>query len=211
MLDADQARQRLEDILSRAEYTAYQEEKSFLQVWWESAKEWIASQLEKLFSSSEAASAASGPVLAGMMILVLLLLGAAVYWLIRQTHRSRKYKDRSPFTNQELEWTYGRHLSEAFKQESEKEYSMAARHLFLALLLYSHQQKWLEARVWKTNWEYYDELKRSNSEWAGQFYQLARIFDEVTYGKRELDKEDFEPFRKKVMERLEEPHTSIER
>lgn len=212
MLDADQAKERLQEILSRTEYTVYGDQsKSFIRAWWDSAKEWIAEQLAKLFPSYEATSAASGPVLAGIIVLVVIVLGVAAYFIIRNTRRSRQYRDRSPLESmKELDWTSDMHLSEALKREQQHEYSLAARHLFLALLLYFHKQEWLEARIWKTNWEYYDELKRVNKSWADQFYHLARVFDEVTYGERNLEKEEYNQFRKEAMEWLEEPRKSME-
>lgn len=212
MLDADQARERLREILNRAEYKVYEDQpKGFLQSWWDNAKEWMARQLEKLFPSYEATSAAAGPVLAVIIGLIVIVLGAAAYFVIRNTRRSRQYRDKSPLQSmRELDWTSDMHLSEALKQEQQHDYSKAARHLFLALLLYFHEKKWLEARIWKTNWEYYDELKKINQNWADQFYHLARVFDEVTYGERKLEKEEYDKFRKEAMERLEEPGKTME-
>ena len=63
--------------------------------------------------------------------------------------------------------------------------------MFLALLLYFHEKEWLEARIWKTNWEYYEEIRKVNQEWADQFYHLALLFDEATYGERKVDKEEY--------------------
>ncbi len=212
MLDTDQAKERLREILNRAEYKVYEDQsKGLLQSWWDQAKEWIAKQLEKLFPSYEATSAAAGPVLTGIIVLVVVALAIAAYFIIRNTQRSRRYRDKSPLQSmKELDWTSDMHLSEALKLENQQEYSMAARHLFLATLLYFHKKEWLEARIWKTNWEYYDELKRINRNWADQFYHLARVFDEVTYGERKLEKEEYAQFRKETMTWLEEPRKSME-
>ncbi|RST77158.1 DUF4129 domain-containing protein [Siminovitchia acidinfaciens] len=212
MLDADQAKERLQEILSRTEYTIYGDQsKSLLQTWWDNAKEWMAEQLEKLFPSYEATSAAAGPVLTLIIVLVVIALGVAAYFIIRNTQRSRAHRDKSPLQSmKELDWTSDMHLSEALKQEGQQEYSLAARHLFLALLLYFHKKEWLEARIWKTNWEYYDELRKVNKEWADQFYHLARVFDEVTYGERQLEKQEYDQFRKEAYVWLEEPRKSME-
>ncbi|GIN90935.1 DUF4129 domain-containing protein [Siminovitchia terrae] len=211
MLDADQARERLQEILNKAEYKVYENQtKGFLQSWWDSAKEWIVRQLEKLFPSHEAASAAAGPVLILIAVLIVIVLGLVVYFVVRHTRRSRRYRDKSPLQSMsELDWTSERHLAEVLKLEKQQDYSMAARHLFLATLLYFHQKNWLEARIWKTNWEYYDELKKFNRNWADQFYHLARVFDEVTYGERKLEKEEYGQFRKEAMEWLEEPEKTM--
>ncbi|MBD8005116.1 DUF4129 domain-containing protein [Bacillus norwichensis] len=212
MLDADQAKERLQEIVNKAEYKVYENQtKGFLQSWWDSVKGWIVRQLEKLLPSQEAASAAAGPVLILIVILTIIVLGLAVYFIVRYTRRSRRYRDKSPLQSMnELDWTSERHLVEVLKLEKQQNYSMAARHLFLATLLYFHQRNWLEARIWKTNWEYYDELKKFNRGWADQFFHLARVFDEVTYGERQLDKEEYDQFRKEAMDWLEEPQTTME-
>ncbi len=212
MLDADQAKERLQEIVNKAEYKAYENQtKGFLQSWWDSVKGWIVRQLEKLLPSQEAASAAAGSVMILIVVLTIIVLGLAVYFIVRYTRRSRRYRDKSPLQSMnEWDWTSERHLAEVLKLEEQQDYSMAARHLFLATLLYFHQKNWLEARIWKTNWEYYDELKKFNRSWADQFYHLARVFDEVTYGERQLEKEEYDPFRKEAMDWLEEPQTTME-
>lgn len=64
MLDSDKAREDLEGILKTKEYQVYyKDSKGLIETWWEKAKEWIASQLEKLFPDIESASGASGPIL----------------------------------------------------------------------------------------------------------------------------------------------------
>ncbi|MFK4996929.1 DUF4129 domain-containing protein [Bacillus sp. N9] len=60
------------------------------------------------------------------------------------------------------------------------------------------------ARVWKTNGEYYEELKKVNPKWANEFHHLALIFDEVTYGEKSVQKEEYVPFYIKAMKWLEE-------
>lgn len=203
MLDADKAKERLQEILSEKEYTVYHENpKGFFASWWDQATDWIAEQLEKLFPSFEATSQAAGPLLVVIMIAIVLVLGVAAYFLIRNTNRKRKYREAPLQSMKELERSASMHLADALKREKEPDYSLAARHLFLALLLYFHENKWLEARIWKTNWEYYDELRKVNQSWADQFYHLARVFDEVTYGKRKIEQEEYEQFRQEAMKWL---------
>ena len=98
-----------------------------------------------------------------------------------------------------MSWSFQKHLNEAKRQEELAQYSHATRHLFLALLLFFHEKEWLEARIWKTNWEYYEELKKVNTDYANQFYDLALLFDEATYGEKSVDQKEFEQFRHAVM------------
>ncbi|CRK83197.1 DUF4129 domain-containing protein [Neobacillus massiliamazoniensis] len=201
MLDANKARNELKDILNQKEYRIYyQDSKSLLEVWWEKAKEWIAHLLQKLFPSIHSASKASGPILIAVIIAVLILLGVAIFFIIRHQRRKRMLSNRKPLQSmKEMNWSFQRHLEEAGKQEALGEYSLSTRHLFLALLLYFHEQEWLVARIWKTNWDYYDELRKVNQQDAQQFYQLATFFDEVTYGGRQVRREEYIEFQSEVM------------
>lgn len=172
MLDANKARNELKDILNQKEYKIYnQESKSLLAVWWEKAKEWIANLLEKLFPSIHSASKASGPVLIAVILAVLILLGVAIFFIIRQLRQKRKLSSQKPLQSmKEINWSFQRHLEEAVKQEALGVYALSTRHLFLALLFYFHEKEWLVARIWKTNWDYYDELRKVNQQDAQLFF-----------------------------------------
>ncbi|MBW8349206.1 DUF4129 domain-containing protein [Bacillus sp. IITD106] len=205
MENVDKAKEEIRGILDGKEYQMYaNESKSIFTIWWERAKEWIADQLAKLFPSLESAShAAAGPVLIAIIIAVLAMIVVLVLLLVRVQLRKRKYRDNKPFTSmKEMEWTYQTHLNEADRLSSLKEYSLSTRHLFLALLLYFHEKEWLIARIWKTNWEYYDELRKVNKEWAERFFNIALIFDEVTYGERIVTKEEYDQYKSQVLEWL---------
>ena len=206
MVNVDKARDELQEILNGNEYTVYNNQsKSVLEMWWEKAKEWIEEQLGKLFPSFETTSAVAGPILITIIIVVIILLALATFLIVRNSRRNRMFRDTSPLQSmREMDWSFQMHLSEALEQEGLEEYSLATRHQFLALLLYFHEKEWLEARVWKTNWEYYDELKKVNQQWADQFYYLAHFFDEVTYGERKVKKEEYIQFRTEAMKWLGE-------
>lgn len=205
MLDSNKAREELKTILNTREYQVYYHSKGFLETWWDNAKEWLAKQLAKLFPSLESARSASVPILIVMIAAVVLLLAWLLFLLIRHGKRNRMLRNQKPLQSMmEIQWSSDRHLNEALKQESLSEYSLATRHLFLALLLYFHEKNWLEARIWKTNWDYYEELRKINQQDAGQFYSLAHFFDEVTYGERKVNKEDYLQFEQDAMKWLGE-------
>jgi hypothetical protein len=104
----------------------------------------------------------------------------------------------------EINWSFQQHLIEARKLEDLEDYTLSTRHLFLALLLYFHEKEWLVAKIWKTNWEYYDELRKVNQQCADQFYLLASFFDEVTYGERKVQKKEYIQFQMGAMKWFEE-------
>lgn len=199
MLNADKARGDLEDILKAKEYTVYNNSKSFIEIWWGKAKEWIAAQLEKLFPAIESASDASGPILIMIIIVVIFLFALSAFFLVRHTRRNRLLRKQKPLQSmKEMNWTYQKHLQEAEKQEAGEAYTLSTRHLFLALLLYYHEKGLLEARIWKTNWDYYDELRKVNQQNAELFFKLSHFFEEVTYGERNVQKKEYSLFQHEV-------------
>ncbi len=201
MLNADKAKDQLKETLNTNEYIAYQPESpNFLQRLWEKAQQWIIDLLSDLIPSIEPSTGAANAVLITTMIVVIALLAVFLFVILRNARRKQKFRYQNPLQDlHEMEWSYTRHLSEAKKLESQGEYSPATRHLFLALLLYFHDREWLEARVWKTNWEYYEELVKVNKAWAKKFYHLALIFDEVTYGEKHIGKEEYDSYHNEVL------------
>lgn len=200
MEEINDARDQIEEILNRKEYRIYHDEsRNVFQEWWNQVKDWLANVLENLFPAIESGSGVAEVVLILVILAAILLLGIAVFLLVRnKTRRSTFGKHKPLHSAQELSWTYHKHLREALKYEENEHYSPATRHLFLALLLFFHEKEWLEAKLWKTNWEYYDELRKVNQSWADEFYDLALVFDEVAYGEYEIGKEEFTQFRKKA-------------
>lgn len=204
MDNVDDARDELEKILNETEYTNYSDQPSTIfSIWLEKAKNWIADQLAQLFPSLEKTSMLAGPILTIIIITLLLVMVTILFFVVRNRSRKRKFRETSPIqSKREIDWSYQMHVTEAMKQEDLEKFSLATRHLFLALLLYFHEKEWLEARIWKTNWEYYEELKKVNQQSADQFQHLSYFFDEATYGEREVQKEDYVQFQKEVMEYL---------
>lgn len=206
MLNANKARDDIEEILKRKEYQVYYDHpKGFIETCWDKAKEWIAAQLEKLFPSFQSASSASSAILIGMIVMVIMILAVAAYLLIRNVKRNRLLRNQKPLQSvKDRNWTFVQHIKEAERLESLEDYPGSTRHLFLAMLLFYHEKKWLEARIWKTNWDYFDELRKVNKQNADQFNELAQFFEDVTYGERNIRPEEFETFRTKIKNILAE-------
>jgi hypothetical protein len=206
MANMDRTREKLEDILSKKEYQVYHEDhRNVLEIWWDKAKSWIMDQLSKLFSNYEPSNGLADVIMVGVIVIVVLLVVLGVWLAIRSNRRKRHFRDRQPLTSRnEISWSFHKHLSAADEAEMQQHYGMATRHMFLAVLLYFHEIGWLEARSWKTNWEYYAELNKINKQSAEQFYNLALLFDEVVYGERVMQKDEYNKYREATMVWLNE-------
>ncbi|MGD6969113.1 DUF4129 domain-containing protein [Rossellomorea vietnamensis] len=197
MLNEKNARGELQDILDDREYTQYQsEEQGFLQNLWESIKETFMDWLNNLFPSYQASQGGGTMITVVLVIAALAALLIVLFLVSRRVYNNRKMAGQKPLQNLvQKDWSYSQHLSESERQEEAENYSLAVRHLFLALLLFFHEKEWLVARKWKTNWEYYEELKKVNKDWAEQFYSLALKFDEAAYGEREITRGEYIPYK----------------
>lgn len=204
MANIQNVKDELENILSKKEYTVYKDqETNFFTALWEKIKAWFVEFLERLFPSMEKTSMLAGPILAIVITVMLILIAIALVYFVRKRKRRQIHHSKKPLQSmKEIDWSFQMHLSEANKQEELNRLTPATRHMFLAILLYFHGKQWVEARIWKTNWEYYEELKKVNRQSANQFYHIARFFDEVTYGEREVQIDEYKEFRIKVMEAL---------
>ncbi|WP_047983930.1 DUF4129 domain-containing protein [Ornithinibacillus californiensis] len=206
MTDLDQARDKIEDILNEREYQIYYEDnRNFLEKWWDSVVEWFQELIASIFNSLEPSNGLASGLVIIMVIVVIVLVVLAIYFLVRNYRRKREFQDSEPlYHNHEKDWTYREHLVEANKLEQKGSYQLAIRHMFLALLLHFHQRGFVEARIWKTNWEYYEELKKLQKERAESFYQLARSFEDVVYGEQTVGSELYVSYKTAVMRWIEE-------
>ena len=193
MLNEEKARKEIEEILNRREYKLYEStEPNFFQKLWMKLKEWIIEQIEKLFPSVEQTEGLADMI---MMLVIFALVAALLIlsiYFTRKYGRKKKSKQHPPLQHlHEMEWTSDMHLEEVKKCELRGDYSAATRHLFLAILLLFHEKDYLEAKIWKTNWEYYEDLRKENKQWAEQFQNIAFAFDDVTYGYKEMEVDEY--------------------
>ncbi|MCM2606855.1 DUF4129 domain-containing protein [Rossellomorea marisflavi] len=205
LLNEGKARDQLEDILDDPEYQAYQQDPGFFSELWNKALEAIAKAIEAIFPAVEPTARASSIILIGIIACLIIALVVIVIVLVSRKVKRRKLNERKPLQSMnELEWSYKRHMKEAESFAASGNHSQATRHMFLALLLYFHEKEWLKAMVWKTNWDYYDELRKINKEWADRFYKLAIVFDQVAYGEREVDATEYASFRDEALELIKD-------
>lgn len=205
LIDSTEAKKDLEEILKQGEYTVYSKPPGFVEKCWNKAMAWLADLLESWFPSLEGSRSAAAPLLIGFIAIAVLILAWIAYLLIRNSRRKMLNREYKPLQfSREIDWTYEMHMERAYRLEAEGQLRTAVRHFFLALLLFLDKQKSIEARQWKTNWEYFAELGKSSRADADRFYELASVFDEVTYGERQISNNDFLSFRGKIASWLEE-------
>ena len=200
-MNENEARDKLQGILDDKEYRIYHNEsQGMLSSLWDKAKEWIAEQLEKIFPSLTPTSGMASTTLIILLVIVAAILLIVVALGIRNGIRKKKFLGSKPIRSEnEMLWSYEKHLEEAAKNEELQQYSKAIRHMFLALLLYFHDKEWLEAKIWKTNWDYYEELRKIDPQGAEKFYRFALLFDEVAYGEREVRKTEYVEYKQEAM------------
>lgn len=200
MESPDKAREELEKILSQREYQIYYENQdNLIQSWWKEIQQWFNEIINTLFFGFEPSSGVGDTLLLTLIGIVVLLVLFAGFLIVRTIIRKRTFREQKPFQSVgEMEWSVLQHLKEAKKQEDEQNYSLATRHQFLALLLHFHERNWLTAHIWKTNWDYVNELQKENKERATAFYELAQTFDEVFYGDRMIEHQEYVNYQKQI-------------
>lgn len=207
----EEAKEKLSTILNDWEYQVYYEQST--ERWFErivhQIQEWLRKLLSNLFPAFEPTQNIAYIIFIFALLGLMILLIFFFIRFIGNIFSHRKLKQHRPIQfEHELEWTYEQHLLEVEKWEKKESYSQATRHLFLAILLYFHEKKLLVAKIWKTNWEYFDELRRANKNIAEFFYEIVQLFDVVTYGEKEVSREEYIHCRYAVMDYLENERTN---
>ncbi|HET7629428.1 MAG TPA: DUF4129 domain-containing protein [Bacillales bacterium] len=210
MPNVDQARTELQKILSQREYRIYRNDhENVLKDWWDSAVAWILDQLSNVMPSIEPSDGVATGILYSVIGVLLASLAILAFLAVRTFQRKRRFREKQLLGSMtETDLSVREHLVEAQKREAEEQFASAVRHLFLALLLHCHEKEWLAARSWKTNGEYFDELRNINGRLASAFNKLALFFDEVFYGYRMISKEECERYRNDVLKWLAEGEES---
>ncbi|KUP08282.1 hypothetical protein Q75_03055 [Bacillus coahuilensis p1.1.43] len=202
MLNEEQAKKELEEILQQKEYTKYYEQNVFDEIWGKLGN-WLAEFFEKFgVTINPTGEVATSTVIFVLFIGIAILLILLIIGINRRLRKRRFSETRPIHTDDDMKWSYKRHLEEASYLEENEEWSSAVRHMFLALLLFYHEKTWLEAKVWKTNWDYYDELTSFNLQLAKEFFEAALLFEEVTYGEHQLEKKQYSGFKENIVRNL---------
>lgn len=189
-------KKQLEEILNQEEYQAYYvEQESVFQQVIESIGKWLSNLFHSLFPNAEINS----PQVEGLLYFIGIIgLGLLVFLLFRMKKSVTSYSDYAstkPMKDAESkEWKYEDHMRAAAQLKSDGKTTEAARHVFLAMLLYFEERGWLTVQIWKTNGDYYQELRKINLALAEDFQGLAILFDRVTYGKQTLSEAEYDNY-----------------
>jgi hypothetical protein len=203
-IDSLEAREELEVILAQKEYQVYYvKEKNTLQDLLERLQDWLSRLFSNFTPNIEVAENASewvsyGMVAVGIGIVILLI----VIFSSRMV-RENRYFSKPLGTQEELVLSSQSHLKEADRLFAQGNLRSALRHQFLALILYLNEIQLIEARVWKTNGEYIDELDQHTPELVDRFKKIALTFEATWYGGRVIATEDYLDYQDQVGKLLE--------
>ncbi|RCW73148.1 DUF4129 domain-containing protein [Saliterribacillus persicus] len=200
------AKEKLIEITDKEEYQIYYEDhRSIIERLWDQLKTWVGDLLARIFTNFEPSSGVGNTLIILVIIIASLAILIGFFFLFRGIYRKRKFRKDQIFNqSNQLHWTSSDHLNEANRFEKNMAYKKAVRHLFLGLLLRLHELHFVEAKIWKTNWEYHDELKQQNQQLAKTFYELAGYFEEVTYGERTISEEHFNRYKRQIEKQFQE-------
>lgn len=198
------AQQELQNILNQAEYTAYYSQKqSFWEQWLERFINWLNQLLEPLFPHVEISPRASEWLAYAIIAVCFVLIALLLFLLLSRFVRRKRLRQRAAASVHDLEMSLAWYLNEAARYERQEDYAYALRHLFLGFILFLDEKGLLEARAWKTNGEYYQDLQKAHKELAADFYAAALKFEETMYGGRSISPQQFQDYRKLIQSWLQ--------
>jgi hypothetical protein len=199
-IDPLKAREDIENILSQKEYQAYyREEKNTLADLLQRLQDWLNRYLGKWLPEPEIRESTSEWISYGMVGLGIAMVLLLLFLFSSKVVRENRFYSKPIGTESEFILTPQSHLEEADKRLEEGDLRSAQRHLFLAYLLSLDQHQWIEAKAWKTNGEYFDELQGKQLDIATMFHTLASRFEATWYGGRPLTKEDYVEYHQQVV------------
>ncbi len=191
-LNPIEAHKAIQAILSQKDYQVYY--KTNQNVWtqvWNKMKQAIQDFLQRLLPGIHINESTSQWVMYVVVGLILLFLIYLVFKLWSNFTKTGRFRYRA-FSNQaELAQTVSSQLKAAQEFSDHDEFKLATRHTFLALILLLNETDRIQAKPWKTNYEYALELQSQNKADADQFTQFARFFDEIFYGNHAIEQDGY--------------------
>jgi hypothetical protein len=201
-------REDLQGILDTQQYKIYtQENRNILQDLFEGLKNWLYQILQSIFPHADVAKRTSEWLAYGISSLGLLLLFLLLLLLLSRFVRQGQVNSKQVLLAKGQTPTAQQHLEEGHSLAEEGSYNLALRSLFLGYILYLDQNSWLEAKTWKTNWEYYSELKDRAPQLANSFYTLIIKFEEAMFGGRPIARDDYLFYHNQVRKWIHEGDT----
>ncbi|SDN79544.1 DUF4129 domain-containing protein [Halobacillus sp. SY10] len=197
MSRSNEGKEQLKEILERPEYQAYeQESQTASQRLLDVIAQWVKELLETWFPNFQVSDSA---INGWIYFFGFIGIGILLFFVIKLVGRlsgEKKLSEKRTFSmTSDLAWSSEKHVQEAEARAAGGQFSEAARHVFLGMLLDFDTRDLVEVKTWKTNGDYENELQDSNHALSADFSFLAKTFDQITYGNRTLQKEEFDEFR----------------
>jgi hypothetical protein len=197
-------RDRLNDILARAEYQPEEKRESLIARWINKIWEFIISLLVRLFGGSSAPARqtdGAGLVMVLRALIFLVVIGALIFGAVKL---ARRFQVRQkPAEEREKREALGEEIAEdataadLFAMASELarngEYRKAIRRAYIALLCDFDQRGKLRLGRSKTNRDYLDAM-RSEQRIYPTFSVMTFAFERAWYGQDRATEEDFQNF-----------------
>ncbi|MNI04898.1 hypothetical protein D3C73_578360 [compost metagenome] len=181
-------KQKLEEILSRDEYTAYiQGEKSSF---WEWVKP-LWRKLKNLLPDIQVSEGTGKLMAYGIMAVALLVVVYAIYWFTKQIVRKGRITSKAYLPEDESIRSYDYYWTEALGLAASSNWREGVRYGFLALLFYLEDQDRIRVGKWKTNWEYASELAETDPSLADVFRESSLLFERIWYGQEAVTEDDY--------------------
>lgn len=212
MSSFESERNQLNDILNQREYQIYYEDhRGLLQRIWDFIKEWVGKFFSMLFDSFDPNTTLGNTIITSFIVVLLVLVIIGLFVTVMIYVRRRRLKNLRPLGNTAIPELGWRDHHQSAKEYADKaDYQLATRHQFLAFLLFLNHVNWLETKRWKTNWEYYDELRERQKELADDFYQFALFFEQTTYGEQQVTQQDYASYQIKIDQWITEIQSQTE-
>jgi hypothetical protein len=205
----DSLKEELQGILAGKEYRVYhRENQNLLKDLLNRLKDWLYSILKNIFPQADIAQKTSEWLSYGLAVLGALFLCFLLYLLLSRFVRQGRVNPQRMSMAKGLTLTVQHHFGEAQSLADREEYALAVRHLFLGFILHLDQNRWIEAKAWKTNWEYFAELKVRAPKLANSFTSLAVKFEEAMYGGRPISRDDYWLYHNQVSRWIHEGETT---
>ncbi|MBN9654492.1 DUF4129 domain-containing protein [Halobacillus sp. GSS1] len=206
MSQSTEGKEQLKEILERQEYQAYeQESQTASQHLLDIVTEWVKEMLEAWFPNFQVSDSAINGWIYFFGFIGMGLLLFLVIKLVTRLSGEKKLSEKRTFSmTSDLAWSSEKHVQEADARATEGQFSEAARHVFLGMLLDFDNRDLVEVKTWKTNGDYEKELLDSDHRLVADFSFLAKTFDQITYGNRILQKEEYDEFRLRALQWMDE-------
>jgi hypothetical protein len=187
-LQLPEDKEKLKEILSKDEYTAYSQT-SHNSFW--DLLSWVWRKMRGLFPDFTV-SKGTGTLISYILIAIaLVLVSLAIYWFFKQIVRQSHIRSSSFLPEGESSRSYAYYWQQAAEYGDAGAWREGVRSVFLTLLFYLEAQKRIRVESWKTNWEYAAELAGTDPAWVQLFHDCSLLFDRIWYGNAEATEQVF--------------------